>query len=424
MGGVNLVTRITINQEKQCFVQGDRPFFYLADTAWSAFTNATLDEWKDYLDYRKRQGFNAVQINILPQWDRSESEHMIHPVAYKEDETWDFRQFNEDYFAKVEKMLAMMKEREMVPSLIVLWVNHVPDTWGAEKVPESVIPFEHLEGYVSMVVERFKRFEPIYMISGDTNFPSEQAIHYYLTALEVTKKVDPEALTTLHLQPDVIVPDDLIQSSHLDFYMYQSSHNRHFHKVYEMAQQFINAPIKRPIVNGEPCYEDIAKNRITGAEVRLATWLSLLGGAQAGVTYGAHGIWSWHKEGQRFWPGEGWGEAKDWREALLFPGAWDAAYAKWIFEIYNLFDLKPRQELLIECAIKDVLIAATANEDKILIYMPKGTKVSLSKALKDYRWDVIDLQTRCVTKPKLTLTDTTLLDATYIIHDALIIGTR
>lgn len=46
-------------------------FFYLADTVWSAFTNIDLTDWAYYLKVRKEQGFNVLQINILPQWDRS-----------------------------------------------------------------------------------------------------------------------------------------------------------------------------------------------------------------------------------------------------------------------------------------------------------------------------------------------------------------
>ena len=48
-----------------------RPFFWLADTIWTAFTNTTDDEWIEYLDHRAAQGFNVLQVNALPQWDRS-----------------------------------------------------------------------------------------------------------------------------------------------------------------------------------------------------------------------------------------------------------------------------------------------------------------------------------------------------------------
>ena len=55
------------------------PFFYLADTCWSAFTNISEEEWEYYLYKRKAQGFNTIQINILPQWDASDTDLNYNP---------------------------------------------------------------------------------------------------------------------------------------------------------------------------------------------------------------------------------------------------------------------------------------------------------------------------------------------------------
>ena len=62
---------LQVTPEKTFFLRDGQPFFYLADTCWSAFTNITLEEWEEYLNYRRLQGFNALQINVLAQWDSS-----------------------------------------------------------------------------------------------------------------------------------------------------------------------------------------------------------------------------------------------------------------------------------------------------------------------------------------------------------------
>ncbi|WP_310652548.1 apiosidase-like domain-containing protein [Lactobacillus jensenii] len=62
---------LTVNG-KYLYKDGQR-FFYLADTCWSAFTNLTLPDWKFYLDTRKAQGYTAIQINLLRQYDSSEN---------------------------------------------------------------------------------------------------------------------------------------------------------------------------------------------------------------------------------------------------------------------------------------------------------------------------------------------------------------
>ena len=47
-----MMGEITISKNKRHFQKGDRNFFYLADTVWSAFSNTSFSEWQEYLDYR------------------------------------------------------------------------------------------------------------------------------------------------------------------------------------------------------------------------------------------------------------------------------------------------------------------------------------------------------------------------------------
>ncbi|KAF6611587.1 DUF4038 domain-containing protein, partial [Paenibacillus sp. EKM208P] len=70
---------LNMAENQRSFTKEEKPFFYLADTVWSVFTNATIEEWSDYLDYRKMQGFNVLQINMLRQWDASESDLNLQP---------------------------------------------------------------------------------------------------------------------------------------------------------------------------------------------------------------------------------------------------------------------------------------------------------------------------------------------------------
>ncbi|MFR3924238.1 MAG: DUF4038 domain-containing protein [Collinsella sp.] len=52
------------------------------------------------------------------------------------------------------------------------------------------------------------------------------------------------------------------------------------------------------MVNSEPCYEQMGASRnvywrFTAQDCRASVWSSILAGASAGVTYGAHGVWNW-----------------------------------------------------------------------------------------------------------------------------------
>ncbi|MCX8171876.1 MAG: hypothetical protein N3E47_07985 [Candidatus Bathyarchaeota archaeon] len=53
-------------------------------------------------------------------------------------------------------------------------------------------------------------------------------------------------------------------------------------------------------------------------------WQRFLSDAKAGAAHGAY----------------------EWNTALRFPGAFDAAFAKWIFEKYDVFGIKPANEKL------------------------------------------------------------------------------
>ncbi|MCZ4141538.1 hypothetical protein BZG17_27375, partial [Escherichia coli] len=70
---------VTVAANRRTLEKHGKPMFYLADTVWSAVTNAALEEWEEYLDYRKMQGFNVLQMNVLRQWDASGSDLHVEP---------------------------------------------------------------------------------------------------------------------------------------------------------------------------------------------------------------------------------------------------------------------------------------------------------------------------------------------------------
>lgn len=44
---------IRIAETRDRFLDGGRPFFYLAGTAWMAFSNLPLEDWEEYLSFRQ-----------------------------------------------------------------------------------------------------------------------------------------------------------------------------------------------------------------------------------------------------------------------------------------------------------------------------------------------------------------------------------
>ena len=108
--------KIYISESRDFFVRDGEKFFYLADTCWSVFTNASFDEWEYYLEYRRMQGFNALQINVLPQHDRSESSNYMDPFELTPTGDWDFSKLNEKYFDRAEKMVEIAIKKRLCTS--------------------------------------------------------------------------------------------------------------------------------------------------------------------------------------------------------------------------------------------------------------------------------------------------------------------
>lgn len=421
---------IQIAADRRSLENHGKPLFYLADTVWSAFTNATLEEWEEYLDYRRMQGFNVLQINILRQWDASGSDLELEPFAEHEDGTTNYSVYNERYFDRAEVMVRMAAERGFTPALVLLWCNYVPDTWATKFQKNHKMPLEAVKPYVTYAVNRFSKFNPVYLVSGDTDFPSEEANAYYQTALETVKRISPSSLTTLHIQGRLRnIPETFANHEGLDFYMYQSGHNSEFQAyAHEIAEHFYNQTPVRPVINGEPCYEQISYSRnvygrYSAFDARKAAWQSLLAGGGAGVTYGAHGIWSWHKKGKSFGivEGEGFDSPYDWRSALRFEGAWDYSFIKYLFDQYKLVGAKPLDIVL--NPTKE--IRAAGNEDTIILYVPVNTKVRLDFPVEDYEFTTIDLvQRRFAQTEPFRENEYGVIPMHAFEHDVVIIGRR
>lgn len=380
-----------------------------------------------------------MQINVLPQRHGCDPYVFIDPFELDEKGNYDFYRINDSYFKNAELMLEMAVEEGFIPALAVLWANYVPDTWqsncgDASRHPRvrpfsDIIPMEAMKKYVEYVAVKFSRFNPIYLVSGDTNFPSDLTISYYRMALEILKRLSPQSLTTLHTIPRATLNESFVNSSLIDFYMYQSGHRYdEQHLNYKLAEKCRSYAVKRPVVNGEPCYEghrhfDGNGERFTAFDVRKAFWQSVLSGANAGFAYGAHGIWTWKKEGSKFSNTCAAGLPHSWRESLVFDGAWDVSFGKKLFELYEFYDLEPANHVLNNT--DEIRMAKTRDSSKLAIYVPYSTELELNMDLSDYDLSIINLQDKRMFKGDIDCSyNQTIIKMPEFNGDYLVIGTK
>ena len=385
-----------------------------------------MERWGEYLAFRRAQGFNAIQISILPiTHDTSTSDDNDDPFLPDDEGNWDFHRLNEAYFDKAERMVAMAVESGFVPVLGVLWKCYVPGTRASERSPvPSAMPLDAAKAYAAYAAKRFGRYAPIFFISGDTVWDSDDEPPYYMAALEIVREICPKSLITMHMVPNAVLPDAFAER--VDFYMYQSGHGPEQRTPYELAKKLAAYAIKRPVVNGEPCYEGHgkggARTRFRAFDVRKATWQSLLSGAKMGMTYGGHGIWSCHFDGMGFVQPERKFVPYAWEEALRLPGAWDVAYAKWLWEEFDLFDVDPVDLLTPEN--EEVAVSASPDGGKIVLYAPHAYDVALKTDLDGYRCQVFDLENRRPMVPVVETGDTSIVRMSMFNGDALLVARR
>lgn len=381
----------------------NKPFFWLADTIWTAFTNPTDEEWLEYLNLRASQGFNVLQINALPQWDRSGAVHSRYPFPTHDDgKTFDFTTFDESYWKHAAWQLSKAVKHGFTPAIVVQWSNYVPNTWASNLIAENVISDELVEPIVRKICSTFNQFDPVYIISGDTDFDSQEPIDRYITITKQVKALAPESLICYHIKGRYdVLPDNLAHEA--NFYLYQSGHNISAQDgAHTLALSFTNRPEAKPIINSEPCYEQIGYShmiygRFRQPDCRRALWLSLTGGASAGITYGAHGVWNWQnpKAPQPMALGEGFLAAMPHTEAIHFPGALDFCFAKEIVSKYDLFELVNDQSIL-SSHQEDLFAAHTSNvkKQKWVIYVPTNVSFALKGDWTEKDITCVDLSSK------------------------------
>lgn len=390
------MSSLQISGNGRTLLRDGKPFFWLADTCWSAFTNITDQEWTDYLDLRAEQGFNVLQINALPQWDRCGSKLGLYPFPTEDGFRFDFSSINPAYFDHAAAMCREAVSRGFIPAIVVMWCNYVPDTWAAKIMGDNVIPQDRVEPIVRTICETFDRFDPIYIISGDTGFDDPATIERYRYVTELVERFSPDTFKCYHIKGRYdVLPRDLAE--HADVYLYQSGHNAGGQgTAVTLAESFLSREPRLPVINSEPCYEQMGYShmlygRFRQPEIRAAMWNSILSGACAGVTYGANGVWNWQKDGMPKNPigGEGFLQGFPCDKAIRLPGAWDYAFARRLLLEHGLDVLEPAQTVLSKYENE---VRAAKYGDSLLLYVPTNAPLVLKGSWSDYTATVIDLE--------------------------------
>ena len=200
------------------------------------------------------------------------------------------------------------------------------------------------------------------------------------------------APATIHPQGRQWFFDDFAGEDWLDLIICQSSHGGgpltlEWLQSGPPARKWQQEPT-RPVINSEPGYEDIlALDRgepHTADDVRQQLWWSLLNAPTAGVSYGAHGVWSWEFETGVALNHDRFGVARPWTEAVRLPGSTQVRHLAELFASIEWWTLRPKQELVVNQSDEPqghIGAAMSEASDLAVLYLPRGGEIRLDPDL-------------------------------------------
>ncbi|KAB7646270.1 glycoside hydrolase family 140 protein [Polymorphobacter fuscus] len=338
-------------------VAGDKPFFWLGDTGWLLLSRVDRAETETYLQTRKRQGFNVIQIMVLhtakttgrngapalvdgdPARPRTTpGDDPAKPDAY---DYWDHL----DWVATRAEQLG-------------LYLALVP-AWG-DIATGKVLTTANAPAYGRFLAERYgRRPNIIWLNGGDTRSEVNTAVW---DALGTTiKSIAPKQLMTFHPIGRTDSSWQWHDAPWLDFNMLQSGHRSYAQEGPNakaednwryIAEDWARLPVK-PTIDGEPSYENIPHGLHEkapqpfwrAADARRYAWWAVMAGA-FGHNYGENNVM------QFFLPGADTRNFEadiPWQQALAAPrapGADQMQHVKALIESRPMLDRVPDQSLV------------------------------------------------------------------------------
>ena len=355
------------------------PFFWLSDTAWNGALLSSEADWQTYLDDRAAKGFSAVQF-VTTQW-RAGPANAEGLTAYS---GRDPIEINTGFFKRIDARLDALNAKGLAGAPVLLWAL------GDEAGNPGFLPEAEAVKLARYMVARYSAYHVVWLIGGDADYAGENAPRWKRIGRALFRSVE-HAPTFLHPRGMRWPWDEYENEEWLSALGYQSGHGDDAKTLAWIhsgppSTEWQKGPAK-PVVNLEPPYEDHvgyqSKERHTAYNVRRASYWSLLVSPLAGVSYGAHGVWSWETEPRVPLNHERTGVAKPWSEAIELPGSAQMKHLRALFDSLPWWQLRPAQDLLasqpgVADPAKFVTAARSEEGNAAVVYLPVGGEISLN----------------------------------------------
>ena len=355
------------------------PFFWIGDTVWYGAILSAKDDWNTYLADRVSKRFDVVHFNVVAPRNG---------VAADENGEISFTgekpiRMNPRFYQRLDQRIDAVNSHGLLAAIVL--------TWGLRPVDSgNSLPEAQVVRLIRYLESRYGANHVVWIVTGDNYYKGPDG--------ERWKRIGRAAFDGRAHAPVTTHPagmhwpwESFRDEKWMDFIIYQSGHGDDANTLRWIhsgpPSRHWQDPPPRPFINLEPPYEGHlgyqSRKPHSDYATRRAIYWSLLNAPTAGVTYGAHGVWSWHTAvGQPPTDHPNTGVAKTWREALSFPGSTQMKYLKEFFTSTAWSTLRPDDNLLAEQPgggdpARHVSASRSESGDLAVVYLPVGGNVRL-----------------------------------------------
>jgi Protein of unknown function (DUF4038)/Putative collagen-binding domain of a collagenase len=365
--------QFTVDPSGRYLLKDGKPFFWLGDTGWELFQRLDLAEADRYFKRRSEQGFTVVQAVVLAEMDGLHTPNANGDTPLVND---DPSKPNEKYFKHVDDIVDKAAQYNINIGMLPTWGDKIfKDKWGTG--PEIFTNEDIAARYAGWLATRYKdKKNIIWVLGGDRRPRGEKDVNIWRAmGNAIMKATNNKAVITFHPQPNQLGSAEWFhQDAWLSLNMFQTGHCRDV-PVYDRIQAAYNLKPAKPVLDGEPIYEDHpvcfnSKDLGTSSayDVRRSAYLDIFAGA-FGHTYGCHDIWQMYSS--KFEPLNG--AHFFWYDALELPGANQMIFLRKLIESHHITERVPDQSLVKENDTNPAeRIQATRGHDYLFVYSTAG----------------------------------------------------
>ena len=328
--GRTIAERISLSPNQRFLVdEKGAPFFYLADTAWELFHKLNREEADRYLQNRAAKGFTAIQAVAIAELDGINTPNAYgHLPFINEDPTRpDVKEGpGNDYWDHVDYIVRQANKHGLYMAMLPTWGRY----WHDGDRP--VFNPDNARAYGRWLGQRYKDAKIIWVLGGDRNPDSDMHRATIKAMAEGLHEGDGRNhLLTYHPGGSWGSANFFHGEEWIDFNMRENGHNVWYDVYRKTREDYDRRPV-RPVLDGEPVYEDHpvafdagVRGHSVAADCRRALYWDLFDGA-CGHTYGHHSVWQMWDPERSPYPVNN--PLMPWQEAIDQPGAGQMQYAK------------------------------------------------------------------------------------------------